>query len=303
MKTKILKKIFETLVCVICPFVIPLFMESDYTQAHIEKPMYYIIYILLICLDSLGIIWIQIRNKQIENNLWTNKASRYAYSNLYDLNETKRLYLIEQSYECQFIPREHIPYDVHKYIGEVCKSFSETIRSITEIKKENMSVSFIYRYIYEGCPDGEWKWIIGKELTLTTPLSDFINKKDTVYYQLLNSKENVFFCNDKKEWIDKDKYYVSARDRRHNKVGSFFAARIMFSNNAESFCEGIIMVSSYGKQFVEKESDYSVNQMKQLIIDDIFLCYQRILETELGMLYFRHEKCNYENIAVSEKTN
>lgn len=77
MKTKILKKIWEPLVCVICPFVIPLLMGSDYTQAHIEKPMYYIIYISLVCLDAFGIIWIQIKKKQIEDGLWTNKASRH----------------------------------------------------------------------------------------------------------------------------------------------------------------------------------------------------------------------------------
>lgn len=202
----------------------------------------------------------------------------------------KLQYLIDKSYKYDTIPQEYIPYDVHQYIGEICKSFSETIRSITDIKKENMSVSFIYRYVYDVCTDKKWKWIVGKEATLTTALSNFINKKETVYYQLLNSKENIFFCNNKKEWIDKDKYYVSARDRRHNKIGSFFTARIMFSNNAKSFCEGIIMVSTYGKQFVEKNDNYSVDQMKRLIIDDIFLGYQRILESELGMLYFRHNK-------------
>jgi len=284
------KKIFETFVLIICPFVIPILMGLDYVQQSIAKPMYYIVYISLIGLNVFGIIWLQIKNKQTADDLWTNKASRYAYSNLYDLNETKRLYHIDRSYKPQSIPAEFIPYDVHRYIGEVCKSFSETIRSIADIKKENMSVSFIYRYVYDKCDDKEWKWITGRELTLTTPLSDFINQKDTVYYQLLNSKETVFFCNDKKEWIDNGKYYVSARDCRHNKTGSFFVARIMFSNNAKSFCEGIIMVSSYGKKFVEEEDNYSVDEMKRLIIDNIFPCYQRLLETELGMLYFRHKK-------------
>ena len=38
-------------------------------------------------------------------------------------------------------------------------------------------------YVYDKCDDKEWKWITGRELTLTTPLLDFINQKDTVYYQ------------------------------------------------------------------------------------------------------------------------
>jgi len=138
-------------------------------------------------------------------------------------------------------------------------------------------------FFIEGCSE-EF------ELDIILPLKYGTEPMEQAYEYILRadevSNDFITFARD----IDNGKYYVSARDCRHNKTGSFFVARIMFSNNAKSFCEGIIMVSSYGKKFVEEEDNYSVDEMKRLIIDNIFPCYQRLLETELGMLYFRHKK-------------
>ena len=64
----------------------------------------------------------------------------------------------------------------------------------------------------------------------------------------------------------------------------------MFSNNAESVVEGIMVISTYGKKFVEDNDNVKINQLQRLIIDDLLPNYQRMLETEMGVLYLRHLK-------------
>lgn len=289
---------WRVFVCTIFPFVIPILMDNigDYMEDWVKG----IIYAIFVIADVIGICYFNKKNIKSEKTVWEKTASMYAYSEIYEVNETKRNYLMDKSYkDVGFsLPKDKIPYDVFTYIQEICKSFAGVIAKITDIRKENISVSFVYRYVYENSSpeDEKWRWVIGRELTMNTPLDDYIDNRETVYYQLVSSNTTALYCNEKKLWAENGKYFMSSRDKRHNKVGSFFAAKVMFSNNANKFTEGIIMVSTYGKRFVEKENAHTSDQLKQLIIDNIFPCYQRMLETELGILYFQHEKETKEEL-------
>ena len=98
----------------------------------------------------------------------------------------------------------------------------------------------------------------------------------------------VVFYNDKQSMAEVGRYYMSARDERHSRIGSIFGVQLMFSNNAELFVEGVMVVSTYGKKFVPSNDINKINQLKRLVIDDLLPSYQRMLETEMGMLYLRH---------------
>lgn len=58
----------------------------------------------------------------------------------------------------------------------------------------------------------------------------------------------------------------------------------------QSYVEGIMVISTYGKKFVEDNDNVKINQLQRLIIDDLLPNYQRMLETEMGVLYLRHLK-------------
>ncbi|MCH5187520.1 MAG: hypothetical protein J1F63_03900 [Oscillospiraceae bacterium] len=294
MKNKLREtKFTKILVCIILPFLIPFLME--FLGNFMNNVVKWIITAIFVFLDILGIIYFQVKDSKDKKTFWENKAARFAYSSTYELNERKRDYLVNISYNTKFyIDNKYIPYDVHEYLTEICKSFANVMSNITNINKENMSVSFIYRYTYQDAKqeDKDWKWVVGRELTMLRPLNEYVSKKETVYNQLINGNDTAVFCNDKASLSNKrnPEYYMSARDERHNRIGSFFAAKIMFSNNADNFCEGIFMISTYGKRFVENNDKYEVDSIRRLIVDDVFPCYQRLLEAELGILYFRHEK-------------
>lgn len=277
------------LIQTVIPFFLPFIFEiSDtYISIWIKVPF-------LILAASIDLKLIFLLEKRQDDDIrinFENQIARYAYSSVYELNERKRDYLVKLSYDNSFsIPQNALPYNIHEYISEICRSFKNVISQVTDISKEHMSVSFIYRYGYTGAKeeDLQWRWVTGKEPTMKTPLNDFIKIADTVYYFLISGSETVVFCNDKLELEKNGHYFMSVRDNRHNKIGSIFAIKIMFSNNAQSFTEGVLVISTYGKRFVENNNHEKCNQLRRLFIDDIFPYYQRLLETELGMLYLKH---------------
>ena len=82
-----------------------------------------------------------------------------------------------------------------------------------------MTVSFIYSFCNneDKGTEKEWKWIIGKELTMQRDLSDFVNDSKTLFHYLSRSraKSYMVFANNKKELSDKND------ERRHEGRLSF----------------------------------------------------------------------------------
>ncbi len=284
-------KVFVFVIQTVIPFCIPLIWEIK--KEYIAKSIQWVMVIGLSVVDLFLIYELNKHQEEDDEKHFKNKIARDAYSNVYELNERKRDYIVTQSYDKNFsISKKAIPYNVHEYIAEICQSFKNVCAQITGINKEYFSVSFIYRYNYKNSnvEDKMWRWIVGREQTMQKDLNVFVRQKNTVYYTLINENETVVFYNDKQEKEKQKKYYMSARDKRHNKIGSIFGVQLMFSNNAESFVEGIMVISTYGKKFVEDNDNVKINQLQRLIIDDLLPNYQRMLETEMGVLYLRHLK-------------
>lgn len=285
------------------PFMIPFITEVS--DNHISPIAKAIIIVISSILDLAFIFSINQKERMERSTAFNDRAARYAYSNAYELNEIKRDYYINHSYDSNyFINPVSLPYNVHEYISDICKSFKNVISEIVDINKESISVSFIYRYRYSHADEEskQWRWVTGRELNTLTPLNEFVKKEDTVYYRLINEKSTVIFYNDKASMAKEGKYHISPRDKRHNTIGSIFGVQILFSNNAQAFSEGILVISTYGKRFLENGNEESIIQLKRLIIDDLFPYYQRLLETELGVLYLRHlGKSENNNVNITSQ--
>lgn len=286
----------EFIICTILPFVIPFINEIP--NALIAKPIRFVI--IGICF-AFNIYFARKYYKKMENeNLinFSNKINKESYFNACEICERKREFIVSKTYQEDYhIPQEWIPYDVHNYIAEICKNLCNTISQITSMDKRYMDVTFIYRYKYDNndMDACSWRWVVGKAPTTTVQLDEFVNKEKTLYNYLVNGDNGKFedsvFCNDKTILEEDGHYHMSKRDRSHNKIGSIFAAKIAFGNNATQFVESILVVSSYGKRFIEDEiTEYNESELKNLIFEELFPYYQKLLETELGMLYLRHKR-------------
>lgn len=223
------------------------------------------------------------------NDEWVQKSIRTAYSGAHEIFERKRVTLSRET-ELNRIDVKHdiFPYDIHSHIIDICQEFNKVIASITNINNELMTTTFIYRYAYDGCTkdDSRWKWIGYREPISKFFLDDFVKNEETVFYHIINDNIHYIFGNDKKELADEKMYHLGGRDEMYNNVRSIFSIKVVFGSNTTNFVEGIITVASYGKYFTEDKDKSDI--LRNMIIDEIFLYYRKLLETELGLLYVRH---------------
>jgi len=287
----------------VIPFFIPFIFEIPDAQMSITIK---VITVVLIAGIDLAIIYsIGKSDKEDEKSSFRNKAARIAYSNVYELNEIRRDYYINNDYYKAIV----YPYQAQYYIKEIVLSFGSVISDIVGIEKEKTLASFVYHFTDEE----EWYWATQKDGTMTLSLKEFVKKETTLYYQLTNPDKNgklrtVIFINDKAKAAEKGEYYLSTRDNRHNNIGSMFGIKVAFSTNEKILVEGILVFSSYGTRFIDAIGIKDEFEFQQLIIDELFPCYQRMLETELGVLYHEREQkvlCanNDDGVVTKEKGN
>lgn len=109
--------------------------------------------------------------------------------------------------------------------------------------------------------------------------------------QICHSDRYHSFGDSKEKLAKMGLYHLSTRDEMYNDVGSVFSAKVAFGNNYSDFVEGVITVTTYGKCFSDNvKIDNSEEFLRKMLIDEIFPYYRMLIETELGLLYYRHKK-------------
>lgn len=301
------KFVLEYISCTIAPVFIPALLLLP--KNIISESGCYALMALLYIGDFVLVWRLFINIKKERREALINRINAAAYTNAYQLSERKRDSIVLKSYDEKYsLTKEVIPYNVLEYISEICRNFRDTISEITSIPQEHMSVTFIYHYDYKGATeeDRSWRWVVGKEFSTRTALDKFIERDNSLYNYLINGEDgkvNSIFCNDKKELAYQGHYYMSPRDKDHNRIGSVFAVKVMFGNNGGNFVEGVLLVSSYGKRFVEKESKYTEEELRIILFEELYPYYQRLLEAELGMQYLKHDKTKKRKKCKPEKAD
>jgi len=255
------------------------------------------LFLLLMCIVSSITFILQykewIKEWKDRKTEWENRIYFHAYNNL------KRVLCAKTSaYRTKalksghgFLEESNIGYDLFLHIRTICDAFSLAISDMADIPSTHVSASFIYRYTYQGANDldREWRWVIGKDSNFNIPLKDFISRDDTMYHYITNNNVDFIFYNDKKQANKEGKFYFSSKDKLYNKEGSVIAAKITFSNHAETCCEGIFSLTTYGHPLIKKHSEYTPKEFEELLKNKIFLNYEQLLKSELATLYFRHK--------------
>ena len=282
------KFIFET----VFPFLIPFIFEISnkdisYRMKWVLFVIFTIIYLVIkcICIDKP-----KVKNEKDEYML---RFVRAAFSGTHEIIESKRNTLIRETEKKYIdIKKNILPYDVHKYIYDICNEFKKVIATITQIDAGEISCVFIYRYVYDGCnsKDREWKWIAGKEPTNRSKINEFVKKRTTTYDNIINGGCHYIFGDSKEKLSKSKKYYLSSNDQMHDNVGSVFSILVAFGNNSSDFVEGILTITTHGCCFSDNlKIDQAAEFLERVILDNIFPYYQKLIETELGLMYIRHK--------------
>lgn len=187
-------------------------------------------------------------------------------------------------------------YYPHNYIEQICTNIKLLISNITEINLSSISVSFIY--MYPTC-NSNWQWITRKNSTINRDLQEFIvNENSHSYFNyIITNNFSSHFENNKDKLVREGHYWISENDKRFSILGSIASFKMSFIKNETTFCVGYLVISTYGRTFVEnKTNQLEINNFNDLLTNNIIPAYRHLIETELGFMYERH------NIVEKSKT-
>ena len=281
-KLYIMDCLFSIASCVILIIVQELCPQKSYSLRS-----YLIIAIVLVIAGiSFVILKLNIENEKKIKIQERNERAQKILSNITELVKCKSKFYRQNTYKINFV-RKEMPYyyNIHAYLYEVCQNLRSTIADIINQDISYVDVSLVYKY----CDEKMWKWIAGKSGTsAATDLNEFIKNKDTLFnYVLENEDERPTFCNDKKE----NKHYKKGRrDRLFDGQGSYYAMPITFSNNKKGLVEAILIISTYGVNFIPVKSNEKERKEFNIILShEVVPYYVEVIQAELGALYIRHK--------------
>lgn len=277
----IMNCIFSVMTCAIVMAIQEFCPEKDYSLKSYLLIAIFVITIGISCV----ILCLNIKNDKKLQQQEKNERAGKVLSKITELAKFKSKLYSENTYEINFTKKE-LPYyyNVHRYLYDVCQNLKSTVADIISTDESYIDVSLIYKYTDEDM----WKWIAGKSgMSRAVNLNLFVNDRETLFnYVINNRKEMPIICNDK----TKSKHYCSgSRDRVFDGQGSFYVMPIAFSNNEKGLVDSILMISTYGVNFLPiKAKKKEINNFKRIIAHEIVRYYVEIIQSELGALYVRH---------------
>ena len=309
MKNDISKSICKALIFTVLPFAIPLIFEII-PNTFINNAGKIIIVLLLFAIDTYFVFKITVRDckelNDAKNIIDTNKRfyiSRKVLDRIANCEKIKGEFIKDETNKLHYNYKENILlYNPHRYLERVCDELKTLVSDITHIGLEYVSVSFIYKYpkhSKKNVTESEsekwngWKWITGKDSTASFDLKELVNRKDSYYHYLVANDKTASFENDKVKLINQQRYYVSEKDGRHKKYGSISAHKMSFKHNNYTFCTGYLIISTYGKKFYDyyDENEFrSEAEFEEILFEQIIPSFRKLIETELGLLYLRHNE-------------
>lgn len=162
------------------------------------------------------------------------------------------------------------------------------ISNITDINLSSLSVSFIYQYPKYN---SKWQWITRKNSTINRDLHQFVvdDNSHSYFNYIITNKFSSHFEHDKENLVRNGCYWLSENDKRFPILGSIASYKMSFIKNETILCTGYIIISTYGRTFVEDTTNQvEIDNFNNLLSNTIIPSYKHLIETELGFMYERH---------------
>lgn len=290
------KKYILNMLLFILAFVLPFLSEKYFDNYNISIVT---IGIVVVCLIEIMVTYesyIEAREleQKIENEQ-NNEIAQNVLSYLNLLHEEKTEMLKERTYLKNNVLNDVLLYNVHGYMKRICENLRFIISEIIEENIEYIDISFIYKYAEEG----QWKWIIGKSGTSDARnLNEIVEDNRTFFHYIINNtEESPVFYNMKEELIVNGNYKIGRRDRLFDNKGSLMALVLTYYNNERRMVDAVLTISTYGVRFVDVDKNQSkeINKIKKRLVYDVLPYYVSLLQSEMGAMYLRHNKCIADN--------
>ena len=72
---------------------------------------------------------------------------------------------------------------------------------------------------------------------------------------------------------------------------------LTYYNNERRMVDAVLTISTYGVRFVDVDKNQSkeINKIKKRLVYDVLPYYVSLLQSEMGAMYLRHNKCIADN--------
>lgn len=230
------------------------------------------------------------RKERERENERRNRYSKMVLSWITRLVEKKSKSILDNSYGFKVPVRERpFYYSVHGYLADICSYLRFTVSDAIDVESDYVDVSLIYRYACEE----HWQWLAGKSgLSASIDLDSFVNEHGTLYRHIVRDGISFEFCNDK---LRSPYYQQGRRDKINDGVGSYYVLRISLSNNECEYVDAVLLISTYGVNFVPLDApEPEVAKFKKIIALEILPYFIALIQSEFAYLYLRHrenERC------------
>lgn len=250
---------------------------------------------------------ISAKEKEDKKKQTSDRNAKIILSNVIGLVQEKAESRRSISYKMELKESENpYFYNVHEHTRRICEGLRDTVAQIIGEDKRFVDVSLIYQYIDDKVEDTNksWKWIAGKsDLSDCPDLGAFIETEGTLYnYVTKHLEEMPLMKNEKSQMIDNSDgpvYKPGRRDKLFKNKGSVYVMPINFSNNEKKLVQGILMISTYGINFVKDNSTEAVAEFEKQMSYEIIPTYVSLIQNEFGAMYLRHMMSN--QMADSDK--
>lgn len=228
-------------------------------------------------------------NKKLQDELATSKKYLISQKILNSITETEKCKRnLLKTNSLPDYKKEVLLYYPHNYIGQICSNIKLLISNITDINLSSLSISFIYRY---PTYNSKWQWITRKNSTINRELHEFIldDNSHSYFNYIITNNFSSHFEHNKENLIREGHYWISENDKRFSILGSIASYKMTYIKNETIFCLGYLVISTYGRTFVEDPDNQSeINKFNYLLSDIVIPSYRHLIETELGFMYERH---------------
>lgn len=283
MKIREIMRIFSYSVILITPILFGIIepLEINTINKNWIKGLCLIFLVISVCFD----IWDKNDLKQYKQFEKDYNILNTVLNKIFEVHNKKKLIIMSEIDHPKY-SEEIIRYSVHDHMICVVNKLKDVICEITGIAPINLTVHFMYKHTSDA--DEDWKWLNADNFSVSNTLRNLLTNKNTTYYQILNTKDTFIFENDKQKAVENERYVSSDKDYYYSRNGSIICAKIDCGKYGDSYIEGIISISSYGRKLVESNNLDDIKKFENIMKYRIIPYFTALLEIEMVSLSLRH---------------
>jgi len=169
------------------------------------------------------------------------------------------------------------PLKILNYLAtELCNCISK----ITQIDREDIGISIIYKYNFSEC----WEKPICENVSKSS-ISKIIENKASTAYKALHDVQSTVFYAIKEQAIKEGHYVPSGKDENFN--GSILCSRLSICCNDTDYIYAVLSITTYNKSLCENNNEI-FNENLNIILSPFITRIQ----TELCLIYIDAYKKN-----------